>query len=158
MKHVERLGIPIAWQIETVCAQAPASPYHELRETGILAGLSAAIRSEDSFSRIDFYSKTAGSFSPLRFRSELLLFSCYLNEAARTLWSQQSPKVSAPILTSREQQCLHWSANGKTSNEIGSILGISQNTVYYHLKKAASKFEVYGTRHAISRALQMGLI
>jgi DNA-binding CsgD family transcriptional regulator len=62
------------------------------------------------------------------------------------------------VLTEREQQCLRWSASGKTSDEIGTILGISKNTVYFHLKKAASKFEVYGTRHAISRAMELKLI
>ncbi|MFM9436551.1 DNA-binding CsgD family transcriptional regulator [Janthinobacterium sp. CG_23.3] len=158
MRHVARTGIPLAWDIDQLCREGPTQIYQGLKASGIRTGLSIAGRSEHNFSRIDFYSMGNASFSGQQQRNHLLLFSCYLNEAARTLWRQQSPKVDTPVLTSRERQCLRWSASGKTSNEIGSILGISQNTVYYHLKKAASKFQVYGTRHAISRAIEMGLI
>lgn len=158
MQHVERTGIPLTWDIDQLCREGPTQVYLGLKASGIRTGLSIAGRSEHNFSRIDFYSMGNASFSGQQQRNHLLLFSCYLNEAVRTLWLQKSPQVDTPVLTSRERQCLRWSASGKTSNEIGLILGISQNTVYYHLKKAASKFQVYGTRHAISRALEMGLI
>lgn len=46
----------------------------------------------------------------------------------------------------------------KTSSEIGLILGISQRTVYFHMKNVAMKLGVYSTRHAISRAVMMGII
>jgi DNA-binding CsgD family transcriptional regulator len=157
-RHVARLGIPLAWDIEPLCRGNPGIAYAALKESGVRGGLSVAARSEQNFSRIDFYAASAAEFSDQSVRNELLLFSCYLNEAVRTLWLRQHPQTSRPVLTSREQQCLRWSASGKTSNEIGSILGISQNTVYFHLKKAASKFQVYGTRHAITRAIEMGLI
>lgn len=62
------------------------------------------------------------------------------------------------MLTEREQQCFRWSASKETSIEIGTIPGISQNTVYFHLKKAAVKFEVDSTRHVISHAMKTGLI
>jgi DNA-binding CsgD family transcriptional regulator len=157
-RHVARQGIPLAWDIDPLCRDDSGMAYAALKESGIRAGLSVAARSEQSFSRIDFYSVSVGRFGHQAVRNELLLFCCYLNEAVRTLWLRQHPQTSRPVLTSREQQCLRWSASGKTSNEIGSILGISPNTVYFHLKKAASKFEVYGTRHAITRAIEMGLI
>ena len=158
MRHVARTGIPLAWDMDQLCRDVPTQFYRGLKESGIRTGLSIAARSKQNFSRIDFYSMGNASFSGQQQRNHLLLFSCYLNEAARTLWLRQHPKADTPVLTSRERQCLRWSASGKTSNEIGSILGISQNTVYFHLKKAASKFQVYGTRHAISRAIEMGLI
>lgn len=157
VKHVESLGIPFAWEIDSICRAMPESPYCELRESGVMAGLSIAARSERSFSRVDFYSRTVTHFST-QLRSDLLMISCYLNEAIRAMWLRNSPKINKAVLTSREQECLRWSANGKTGNEIGSILGISHNTVYFHLKNAASKFHVHGTRHAISRAIETGLI
>lgn len=156
-KHVESLGIPFEWQIDTLCRAMPESPYRELKDSGVLAGLSIAARSACSFSRVDFYSRTATHFSR-QVRSDLMLISSYMNEAVRAMWLRDSPKIDKPVLTAREQECLRWSASGKTSNEIGAILGISHNTVYFHLKNAASKFQVYGTRHAISRAIETGLI
>lgn len=157
-KHVRRHGIPLTWEIDHVYGVFQALPYRELKNLGIHAGWSVAARNEHSFSRIDIYSRTPQNFALMVLHSDLLLFSCYLNDAVSALWLRQNPPKTPPILTEREQQCLRWSASGKTSNEIGAILGISQNTVYFHLKKAASKFDVYGTRHAISRAMQLGLI
>jgi DNA-binding CsgD family transcriptional regulator len=156
--HVNHQTIPLAWEIENMCAQPGSSSYHELKRLGIRAGWSVATRGEHSFSRVDVYSRQTPDFSQVSLHSDLLLFSCYLNDAARDLWRRLTPKAKVPVLTEREQQCLRWSASGKTSDEIGTILGISKNTVYFHLKRAASKFEVYGTRHAISRAMELRLI
>lgn len=153
--HHRKSCIPLTWDIDIRIARK--SSYDQLKQHGIQSGWSVGIRGENSFSIIEIYSDSDISIFD-GIHSELLLFSHYLNEAARTLWMQQYPQLQTPALTARERQCLKWSADGKTSNEIGLILGISQNTVYFHLKKAASKFEVYGTRHAISRAMQMGLI
>lgn len=158
MRHVSKQGMPLEWNVDTMSASCPALPYTDLKHVGLIAGLSMAARGDQSFSRIDFYSRVANSFSRKRAKGELTLFGFYLNEAARALWLKQHPPVDVPELTGREQECLRWSADGKTSNEIASILGISPNTVYFHLKKAASKFNVYGTRHAISRAIELRLI
>ncbi|WP_425374337.1 helix-turn-helix transcriptional regulator [Mesorhizobium kowhaii] len=40
----------------------------------------------------------------------------------------------APDLSLREQECILWTARGKLSWEIGQILGISVNTVNFHIK------------------------
>jgi len=42
-------------------------------------------------------------------------------------------------ITRRETDCLHWAARGKTNWEIGEILGVSENTVRYHMKNAFKK-------------------
>lgn len=155
-EHVGRRSIPLVWSVDG--DGVPAQPYAGLRAAGVRTGWSVGARGENSFSRVDFYSRHTDGFALRALHSELLMLSCYLHEAARTLWLRDSPKASLPVLTAREKQCLRWSASGKTSNEIGTILGISQNTVYFHLKKAAGKFDVYGTRHAISRAMELGLL
>ncbi|WP_170300245.1 helix-turn-helix transcriptional regulator [Pseudoduganella buxea] len=157
-RHINRQAVPLAWAIDDACSAHSALPYRQLKSAGIQSGWSVGTRSEQFCNRIDIYSSSPQRFARNELHSELLLFSCYLNDAMRALWLRQNPQARAPLLTPREQQCLRWSASGKTSNEIGIILGISQNTVYFHLKKAASKFEVYGTRHAISRAMEMGLL
>lgn len=159
MQHIVKSALPMEWQIEPLCQPDNGGiPYNMLKAYGITAGLSMAARSEHSFTRIDFYSNDLEA-NPIQrqFLGDLFLFSSHLNEAARSLWAKKIPR-QAPILTAREHQCLVWSANGKTSREIGLILEISRHTVYFHLKKVAAKFNVYGTRHAISRAMEMGLI
>jgi LuxR family transcriptional regulator of spore coat protein len=86
-----------------------------------------------------------------------MLLGSYLHEAVHALWKQQNSRPQ-PSLTEREQACLYWSAIGKTSKETAMILSISHHTVYFHLKNAARKLNVYSTRHAINCAIRRGLI
>lgn len=61
-------------------------------------------------------------------------------------------------LTTREKDCLRYSAEGKTSWEIGQLLDIGARTVNFHLNNAARKLGVIGRRQAIARALSQQLI
>jgi LuxR family quorum-sensing transcriptional regulator LasR len=158
-RHVARTAIPLEWEIGAISENtSPSLSYEGLKTLGITSGVSMSARAAQSFSRIDFYTRgIPGIPLPRKFSGDLFLFGYYFSEAARLLWEADNPR-QVPLLTQREQECLKWSANGKTSGEIGMILGISHHTVYFHLKRAALKFNVHGTRHAISRAMDMGLI
>lgn len=156
--HAARSGLPLTWQVEALCAQNSGQVYPQLKAHGIAHGVSMIVRSEHARSRVDFYTKASASLLPLTaLCADLFLLGSYLHEATDVLWHAETTEQE-PLLSGREIECLHWSARGKTSREIGLILGISQNTVSFHLKNAASKFDVYGTRHAVSRAIETGLV
>lgn len=61
-------------------------------------------------------------------------------------------------LSSREIECLRWTALGKTSAEIELIIGISDNTVNFHLKNAMRKLDASSRTLAVVKALRMNLI
>jgi LuxR family quorum sensing-dependent transcriptional regulator len=61
-------------------------------------------------------------------------------------------------LRSRQIECLHWAALGKTSTEIGMILSLSRKTVDEHIENACRKFGVNGRIQAVARAVDIGLI
>lgn len=61
-------------------------------------------------------------------------------------------------LSPRESECLLWSARGKSSWEIGMILGISENTVKFHIKNAARKLDANSRVLAIVKAIRRGYI
>ncbi len=61
-------------------------------------------------------------------------------------------------LTARELECLHWAAMGKTSWEIGMILGVAERTVNFHIRNATDKFQVRGRQAAIAMAYRTGLL
>lgn len=61
-------------------------------------------------------------------------------------------------LTQREKDVLRWIAQGKTVQDVGSILGISDHTVGEHLKKVRAKLDTTNSAHSVVRALQLGLI
>lgn len=61
-------------------------------------------------------------------------------------------------LTKREQECLLWTAEGKTSWEVSQILNISERTIIFHLQNASVKLGVANRQQAIAKAIVKGLI
>lgn len=79
-------------------------------------------------------------------------YSCYL-----TLERRPQKTLVVP-LSPQEREVLKWCAAGKTKQEIGIIIGVSENTVKFYVRKAQQKL---GTTSAVSAAflaLQQGLI
>lgn len=72
-------------------------------------------------------------------------------------FTQDAAMPSKP-LSKREVECLHWAAMGKTSWEIGIILGVSERTVNFHVGNACGKLGVYNRRAAVAQALKHGLL
>ena len=66
---------------------------------------------------------------------------------------------SFPVqLSTREEEVLTWVARGKSSSDIGSILGISEKTVEYHIHKILHKFNVSTRVQAAIAATKAKLI
>lgn len=63
-----------------------------------------------------------------------------------------------PDLSPRELECLGWVSQGKSSSDIGSILGLSARTVDSYLEKAASKLGVRTRIEAVVVGVRRGLI
>lgn len=61
-------------------------------------------------------------------------------------------------LTDRELTCLRWAAVGKTSWEVGVILGLTERTINFHVNNACQKLGVHGRQAAITAAFQSGLM
>lgn len=63
-----------------------------------------------------------------------------------------------PELSPRELECLGWVSQGKSSTDIGVILGLSARTVDSYLEKAASKLGVRTRIEAVVVGVRRGLI
>lgn len=61
-------------------------------------------------------------------------------------------------LTGRQIDCLRWVQEGKTSWEIGQILGISSRTVESYLAIAFERLEVNTRVQAVLKARALGLL
>jgi DNA-binding CsgD family transcriptional regulator len=62
-----------------------------------------------------------------------------------------------PMLTARESECLAFVANGMTSGDIGTKLGISQRTANFHVGNVIAKLGALNRGEAIARAIALGL-
>ena len=61
-------------------------------------------------------------------------------------------------LTPREREVMQWVAHGKSDDEIGEILSISESTVLQHVENAKRKLDAYKRTSAIITALRRGEI
>ena len=57
-----------------------------------------------------------------------------------------------------EREVLAWCATGKTSWEIGVILGLAERTVNFHVYQAADKLGTRGRQSTVARAVALGLV
>lgn len=57
-------------------------------------------------------------------------------------------------LTQRQLECLRWISEGKSSTDIGAILGISGRTVDYHVAEICSRLGVRTRMQAVAKAIQ----
>lgn len=62
------------------------------------------------------------------------------------------------VLTAREREVLRWTAEGKTANEIGDILSISDRTVNFHVNNILTKLESINKTQAVVKAALIGLL
>jgi LuxR family transcriptional regulator, quorum-sensing system regulator RaiR len=61
-------------------------------------------------------------------------------------------------LTPRQRECLTWCAVGKTSEDIATILGISEGVVRIHLQSAQHKLNCLNRTHTVAKAMAYKLI
>ncbi len=66
--------------------------------------------------------------------------------------------VGIPLISRRERDVLKWLQSGKTNAEIGAILGISENTVKYHLKSIMEKLDTGTRAQTVAVAMAEGII
>lgn len=62
------------------------------------------------------------------------------------------------VLSTRERECLQWTASGKTSQEIAAILELSEHTVNHYLSAACQKLGAVNRAHAVAKSIRSGLL
>lgn len=85
-----------------------------------------------------------------------LLEATIRNRLARTVRQDFWPNEAK--LQDREIEVLTWAGRGKTSGEIGTILGLAARTVDFHLENARTKLGVSTRIQAVVEATRSGII
>ncbi len=93
-----------------------------------------------------------------RLMADLQLLAVHAQSAAAALLIPASNDVADPKLTQRELEVLRWTMEGKSAWAVGEILGVSENTVNFHLRNIFKKLEVSSKHHAVLKAVNLGLI
>ena len=87
----------------------------------------------------------------------LSLVAIAAHSRLRTL--QSSGHVTdLPKLSVREVEVLRWLAQGKSTLDVGDILGISESTVRFHYNRVALEFGTLNRTQTVVEALKRGLL
>ena len=77
---------------------------------------------------------------------------------ASLIFSEQVKSGRELELTDRELECLYWIAEGKTSDEIATIIGISKNTINNYITSVMRKTATRTRSEAIAYAVRNNLV
>jgi DNA-binding CsgD family transcriptional regulator len=158
---------PALWS--QVARGAPAF-FDRARDFGLMAGSIHPVHGpRGEWSSISFVKDYGGVRAETEIRAALArcqLLASYVHDGVRRIVersrgaaiAQAQPSPDASDLNERERQVLTWVAAGKTTSEIACIMPISERTVSFHLSNARRKLGAANSRHAITRAISLGLI
>ncbi len=92
-------------------------------------------------------------------RTEIILryFVPHLHQALTRISGCHRKKQNVAF-SQREKEVLKWIKEGKSTWDISVILGISENTVKYHVKSILKNFDAVSRTHAVAIAAEQGLI
>lgn len=87
---------------------------------------------------------------------DIQFLAFYLHQRAKALANEN--KDIKIHLSPRENEVLAWTAQGKSSWEIGQILGLAERTINQYIHSCFRKLEVHNKHHCVAKALINGLI
>lgn len=87
--------------------------------------------------------------------TEAQLRCCYALSQSPALFSSVTTQDR---LSQRERECLSWVSEGKTTDEIAVILGVSGNTINNYITHAIQKLSANNRAMAIATAIRSGII
>jgi DNA-binding CsgD family transcriptional regulator len=130
----------------------------ESREAGLKHGVSVPLFGPLRRVSVVSFASSFDDADPLHRMSHLNALAWQFHIAFAEI--AQPPELSTTKieLTARERECLQWTAEGKSSWDIGMILKISNNTVNFHIKNAMRKFGTASRTVAVVKAIRLNLI
>ncbi|MDP9812118.1 DNA-binding CsgD family transcriptional regulator [Rhizobium tibeticum] len=150
-------ALPRSWNLsDNACDSIfPDELSKLLRAFGIPTGVAVPACTRDG-ERILFW--LAGERPPLGQTelNELTMVTLHLLDAYHR--TKQSKLMEHPPLSAREREVVRWTAQGKTSIEIGQILSLSDHTVNAYMTSAIKKLDCVNRTQLVAKAIRMKLI
>ncbi|MBM9400007.1 LuxR family transcriptional regulator [Gluconacetobacter azotocaptans] len=146
---------PYLWQQIDNLRPAQHAIFADLSDFGIRDGYTIPIHAPDGMVFVASFALRRAALSSIE-RLAITTLTTQFYFRYRTL---SPPAPSARItLSGRETECLCWAARGKSSWETGTILGITEGTVNFHVKNALAKLRCNNRIVGVVRAICLGLI
>ena len=150
---------PVVWSDELFKSQRGF--WEEARQYGVRHGWTLALHGRGGEMGLVSLARSAGALDSAELaetEAKLVWLAHTANGVVGNLVAQEFPNKSVQELTARECEVLRWTAAGKTSGEIGIILGISTRTVNFHITTALLKLDAVNKTQAVVKALMLEML
>jgi DNA-binding CsgD family transcriptional regulator len=118
-------------------------------------GITVPVNSTDGQRLIFWFSGNRTSLS----QSEMNELAMIMLQASDSYNSIKRGNVSPPhSLSARELEVVRWTAQGKTSIEIGQILSLSDHTINAYMTNAIKKLDCVNRTQLVAKAIRLKLI
>lgn len=148
---------PIIWSVERAKAEVPGQQMKEyydlLDEYGLTEGVVIPVQQASGQRGAVVF---AGARRPPS-QPELMAISFFANLVYERV-AELTRGDKDQTLSNRERECLYWTANGKTSQDIAAILTLSEHTVNHYLSAACQKLGAVNRTHAVAKAIRSGIL
>ncbi|MCJ8519407.1 DNA-binding CsgD family transcriptional regulator [Pseudorhizobium tarimense] len=160
VEHLFSSMLPRTWTIDAVerqhAGKLPSDLPRLLRRFGITTTAAMPLHSLEGER---FLLRFDGSRPPLELPelNELGMIALHAFDVFEKFRRTERFSVPSP-LSARELEVVRWTAQGKTSVEIGQILSLSDHTVNAHMTNAIKKLDCVNRTQLVAKAMRLGLI
>lgn len=156
--HGVRSRTPVIWS-DQVFRRTPQM-WEEARSFGLRIGWAQSVFEADARVGMLSLARSCEPLTAAEMRAKDLWFQWLVSIAHHALLHHlgESPLSDIEPLTSRQIEVLRWTADGKTSAEIATIMGISRTTVTYHITNAIARLHANNKNSAVARASRLGML
>ena len=130
----------------------------ESKEAGLRHGISVPLFGPSGRVSVLSFASQLDDAAPVHRLSHLNVLAWQFHIAFSAIAQPTEHEMGRIELSARERDCLQWTAEGKSSWDIGMILQISDNTVNFHIKKAMRKLDTTSRTVAVVKAMRLHLI
>lgn len=161
--HCISKSVPLIWSPETFSARKQKEMYEEACGYGVRSGVTLPIHgAKGELGIVCFVSdinpdkhfhRNANRGLP-----ELSFLRDFIFESSLQFMKPSNQTKETIYVTCCELECLKWCAAGKSSWEIGYMLGCAESTINFHFGNIRRKFNTTSRRQAVVKAIKLGLI
>lgn len=157
--HGIRSVLPLIWSEEVFKHCLPM--WEDARAHGLRVGWAQSSYNAEGAVGMLTLARSNELISPDELRknsAQMTVLAQLAHESMSRLVSQRRSIDEANALTSREIEVLRWTADGKTSGEVGQIMNITERTVNFHINNSLEKLGAVNKTAAVIKAALLRLL
>jgi LuxR family transcriptional regulator len=156
IEHCHRSLLPVLWT--QILFDSIPGLWEDLCHFGLQYGFSQSVHDHHGLTSIFCFAQDERAITPNELYERMGVMLWLITRTHMRLIDQLLTTVRPLRMSERELEVLKWTAQGKTSHEVATILSISERTVNFHVQSIIHKLEVKNKIEAVVAAIKRKLI